>query len=48
MGVSEGCTLKKDIHKDTLITYDDVQLPKRRMRDGLRDEHALHFFKGSI
>jgi predicted homoserine dehydrogenase-like protein len=38
MGVSEGCTLKKDVPKDTPVTYDDVKLPEGRMCDRLRGE----------
>jgi len=44
MGVSEGCVLKRNITKDTAITYDDVQLPKERTCDRLRAEQKQMFF----
>lgn len=37
-GVAEGCTLKKNITRDQVITYDDVQLPEGRLIDRLRVE----------
>lgn len=37
-GVAEGCTLKRDIKRDQVITYDDVQLPEGRLIDRLRTE----------
>ena len=27
MGIAEGCRLKRDIPKDQVLTYDDVELP---------------------
>lgn len=38
MGLSENCILKRGIPMDTAITYDDVQLPKERLIDNLRQE----------
>jgi predicted homoserine dehydrogenase-like protein len=38
IGVSEGCRLKRNISKDMLITYKDVELPKDRLCDKLRQE----------
>jgi predicted homoserine dehydrogenase-like protein len=43
MGVSEGCVLKKDVSKDQLVTYDDVELPRGRLCDKLRKEQHDHF-----
>ena len=43
MGMSEGCGLKKDIYKDQVITYNDVELPKARLCDKLREEQDLFF-----
>jgi len=37
-GLAEGCRLKRDISKDTAITYDDVDLPADRLCDRLRAE----------
>ncbi len=44
MGLAEGCRLKKDILKDQVLTYDDVELPKDRLSDKLRTEQNKHFF----
>jgi predicted homoserine dehydrogenase-like protein len=38
IGVSEGCRLSKDVPKDRLVTYDDVELPAGRLCDKLREE----------
>jgi predicted homoserine dehydrogenase-like protein len=38
MGISEGCVLKRDVSKDDLVTYDDVELPEGRLCDRLRLE----------
>jgi len=45
MGVSEGCRLKRDISKDQVVTYKDVELPKGRLCDKLRQEQNDHFHK---
>lgn len=45
VGLAEGCILKKDIKKDTAITYDDVELPKGRLADKLKQEQNRRFFK---
>jgi len=42
-GLVEGCKLKRDVHKDAVITYDDVQLPPNRVADRLRAEQYRHF-----
>jgi predicted homoserine dehydrogenase-like protein len=44
MGVSEGCKIKRDVPKDQLITYDDVELPPDRLCDRLRHEQDGHNF----
>ena len=43
MGVSEGCTVKKDIAKDEVVTYADVNLPQGRLCDKLRTEQHQYF-----
>jgi predicted homoserine dehydrogenase-like protein len=43
MGISEGCCLKRDISRDQVLTYDDVELPADRLCDRLRGEQDLHF-----
>jgi predicted homoserine dehydrogenase-like protein len=42
-GLVEGCKLKRDIPKDAVITYDDVELPAGRLSDQLRAEQYRHF-----
>jgi predicted homoserine dehydrogenase-like protein len=42
-GLVEGCRLKRSVAKDTVITYDDVELPKDRLADRLRAEQYKHF-----
>jgi len=42
-GLVEGCMLKRDIAKDAVITYDDVELPPNRLADKLRIEQYEHF-----
>ena len=43
MGLSEGCTLVRDVGRGTAVTYDDVQLPAGRLADRLRREQDRHF-----
>ena len=43
MGLAEGVTLTRDVDKDQVLTYDDVQLPPGRVCDRLRAEQTLHF-----
>jgi predicted homoserine dehydrogenase-like protein len=38
MGLAEGCKLVRDIPKDQVLTYDDVQVPDGRLCDRLRRE----------
>lgn len=42
-GLVEGCKLKRDITKDAVLTYDDVELPPGRLGDQLRAEQYRHF-----
>jgi predicted homoserine dehydrogenase-like protein len=42
IGVAEGCKLKRNIARDEVITYDDVELPARRLIDKMRvDQQTL-------
>jgi predicted homoserine dehydrogenase-like protein len=43
MGLSEGCTLVRDVERETALTYDDVELPADRLADRLRREQDRHF-----
>jgi len=42
-GLVEGCKLKNNIAKDTVITYGDVELPTDRLADRLRAEQYKQF-----
>lgn len=43
IGVAVGTTLKRDIAKDAVLTYDDVALPEGRLVDRLRREQDAMF-----
>ncbi len=43
IGLSEGCRLKRDIPKDQVISYADVDLPENRLCDRLRQEQNALF-----
>jgi predicted homoserine dehydrogenase-like protein len=42
-GLVEGCRLKRNLTKDAVITYGDVELPPNRLADKLRAEQYWHF-----
>ena len=42
-GLVEGCRLLRDVSKDEVVTYDDVDLPEGRVADRLRAEQYRHF-----
>jgi dTDP-4-dehydrorhamnose 3,5-epimerase len=42
-GLVEGCKLKRDITKDQVLTYADVELPAGRIADALRAEQYRNF-----
>ena len=42
-GLVEGCKLNRDIAKDAVLTYNDVELPPNRLADRLRAEQYVHF-----
>jgi predicted homoserine dehydrogenase-like protein len=42
-GLVEGCRLRCDIKKDSVLTYLDVDLPPGRLADRLRAEQYRHF-----
>lgn len=43
MGLAEGCRLKRDIPKDQVLTYADVDVPPGRLVDALRAEQDAYF-----
>jgi predicted homoserine dehydrogenase-like protein len=42
-GLVEGCKLKRDMLKDAVITYDDVEVPANILGQQLRAEQYRHF-----
>ena len=42
-GLVEGCRLMRDVGKDAVLTYADVELPANRLADRLRAEQYRHF-----
>lgn len=43
MGLAEGCRLKRHVPRDTVLTYDDVEVPPGRLCDRLRAEQIRYF-----
>jgi predicted homoserine dehydrogenase-like protein len=43
IGLAEGCLLKRNIAKDAVLTYSDVELPEGRLCDKLRAEQNAYF-----
>ena len=43
MGLAEGCRLVRDVARDEVLTYDDVELPAGRLGDRLRAEQDAQF-----
>ena len=43
MGIAGECTLVRDVPRDTVLTYDDVEVPAGRLIDGLRREQEERF-----
>lgn len=43
IGVAEGCVLTRDLSKDEVLTYADVELPSGRLIDRLRNEQRQRF-----
>ena len=43
IGLAEGCRLTRDVAKDTVITYRDVEVPSDRLGHSLRQEQNKHF-----
>lgn len=43
IGLAEGCLLKRDILKNQVIKYEDIEVPDGRISDGLRDKQNIYF-----
>jgi len=48
MGLAEGCTLRRDVVKDQVLTYDDVELPTDTLVHRLRAEQDALFAPGGM
>jgi predicted homoserine dehydrogenase-like protein len=44
IGIASGCRLKRDIAKDSVLRYDDVEIPEGRLVDRLRAEQERKFW----
>jgi len=43
IGLSEGCTLLRDVSKDDLISIDDVESPRGRLAENLWREQSARW-----
>lgn len=48
MGLAEGCRLRKDIRKDQVLTFDDVEVPEGRLCDKLWAEQDSYFARHTL
>ena len=44
IGLAEGCRLKRDVKRDDVLTYADIEVPAGRLCDQLRAEQNARFF----
>jgi len=44
IGLAEGCRLRRDVTRDDVLGYDDVEMPSGRLCDELRLEQDAFFF----
>ncbi|PAY05952.1 NAD(P)-dependent oxidoreductase [Bradyrhizobium sp. UFLA03-84] len=44
IGLAEGCRLRRNVARDQVLAYDDVEIPAGRMCDALRQEQDTLFF----
>lgn len=47
LGLAEGCRLRRDVLKDAVLTYADVEIPPGRLIDLLRAEQDALFLPGA-
>jgi predicted homoserine dehydrogenase-like protein len=43
IGLVEGCRLKKDLARDQVLTFEDIELPANRLCDKLWVEQDTYF-----
>jgi predicted homoserine dehydrogenase-like protein len=48
IGVAEGCRLKRDIPRDQVLTYADVEIPDGRLCDQLRAEQSAFIAQAAL
>ncbi len=48
IGLAEGCRLRRNVSKDEVLSYDDVEIPPGRLCDELRSEQNIRFFGEDI
>jgi len=46
IGLAEGCVLLRDVKRDEVLSYDDIQLPAGRLIDRLFEEQKVYFGTG--
>ncbi|MGO4872829.1 MAG: NAD(P)H-dependent oxidoreductase [Roseiarcus sp.] len=46
IGLAEGCRLRRNVARDQILRYDDVEIPAGRLCDELRREQDVLFFGG--
>jgi predicted homoserine dehydrogenase-like protein len=44
IGLAEGCRLNRDIKKDQVLTFNDIEVPEGRLIDKLRKEQDAYFY----
>jgi predicted homoserine dehydrogenase-like protein len=44
IGLAEGCRLTRNVTKDTVLTFDDIEIPSDRLSDKLWVEQCQQFF----
>jgi predicted homoserine dehydrogenase-like protein len=44
IGLAEGCRLRRNVPRDCVLGYDDVELPPGRLCDELRSQQDVLFF----
>jgi predicted homoserine dehydrogenase-like protein len=47
LGLAEGCRLRVPVARDSVLTYDDVDVPSGRLGDRLREEQRTRFPLGT-
>jgi predicted homoserine dehydrogenase-like protein len=43
IGLAQGCRLKREVRRDEVLSYEDVEVPEGRLADRLRAEQDTAF-----